>query len=81
MILCLGMSYVDVNGQMSDVDSEVSGGIVTADLLKVAVDCVERGILTEMDGRDLAHCVATEKECQVDVYSVSQEKAALYRAD
>jgi hypothetical protein len=34
-----------------------------------------------MDGRDLARCISTEKICGVDVYTVSQEKGAVYRED
>lgn len=50
-------------------------------LLDAAVHGVQKRILTQMDGRDLARCQATEKRCQVDVYCVSQEKGAQYRPD
>lgn len=46
-----------------------------------AVECVRRGILTEMDARDLARCVATEQATNTDVYSVSREIGAQYRKD
>jgi len=45
---------------------------------KAAVECVGRGILTEMDGRDLARCQATEEVAQANVFTVSQENAAVY---
>jgi hypothetical protein len=48
---------------------------------EAAIECVQRGILTQMDGRDLARCLATEEQCNVDVYCVSQEKGAIYRPD
>lgn len=46
-----------------------------------AVECARRGILTEMDARDLARCVATEQVCEVDCYSASREIGAIYRDD
>ena len=76
-ILCLGMSCVDAK----QVHGAVLGGAAVTESLQVAVDCVERGILTQMDCRDLARCIAMEKECQVDVCCVSQEEAAVCRAD
>ncbi len=47
-----------------------------------AVECVRRGILTEMDARDLARCVATE-QCGdgLKVYTVSKEVGGVYRQD
>jgi hypothetical protein len=41
-------------------------------------DCVQRNILTQMDGRDLIRCLITERCCNVDVYTVSQECGAVY---
>jgi hypothetical protein len=46
-----------------------------------SVEVVRRGILTEMDGRDLARIVATEKANGVDAYTVSKEIGAVYRDD
>lgn len=83
-VLALGVSYASIQRQMK---KHGKGSILlsssqndTADLASVetAVECVERGILTEMDGRDLSRCLATEKHCHADVYTVSQEKGALY---
>ena len=76
-ILCLGMLHVDAK----QVHGAVVGGAIATESLQVAVDCVECSILTQMDGRDLARCMATEKECQVDVHCVSQEEAAVCQAD
>ena len=47
-----------------------------------AVECVRRGILTEMDARDLARCIATE-QCGdgLKVYTVSKEVGGVYRED
>jgi hypothetical protein len=42
------------------------------------VECVLRNILTEMDGRDLARCLAMEQCHKVDAYTVSQEQGAVY---
>ena len=51
----------------------------------VNADCiaalVEGRVLTEMDGRDLLRCQATEQVCGVDVYCVSLEQGAVYRSD
>jgi len=44
------------------------------------VECVRRNILTEMDGRDLARCVAMERKHRVEAYTVSQELGAVYDA-
>ena len=49
--------------------------------VEAVADLVKQCILSEMDGRDLARCVATENVCMMDVYTVSQEKGALYRDD
>ena len=80
-ILLLGMSYPNVGKQME------KGGY-PQDLLthketsiNQAVECVERGIMTEMDGRDLARCIATESVCGVECYCASLQNAAVYRHD
>lgn len=43
-----------------------------------AVECVRRNILTEMDARDLARCVAVEQATNTQVYTVSRESGAVY---
>jgi hypothetical protein len=43
-----------------------------------AVECVRRNILTEMDARDLARCVAVEQATNTRVYTVSREVGAVY---
>jgi hypothetical protein len=83
-ILCLGVSYPDIEAQIRSGDAARTAGLMgkTASTdAAMAMECVQRGILTQMDGRDLARCLATEERCNVDVYCVSQEKGALYRSD
>lgn len=43
-----------------------------------AVELVRRSVLTEMDGRDLARCLALEHDNQTAAYCVSMEKGAIY---
>jgi hypothetical protein len=80
-VLALGVSYASVEGQLKvqGLDRSVLGNN-DSDFASVetAIECVQRGILTEMDGRDLSRCLATEKHCNADVYTVSQEKGAIY---
>jgi hypothetical protein len=84
-VLCLGVSYPDIEAQIriQSGDTTRTAGLVGKAKANVAMamECVQRGILTQMDGRDLARCLATEERCNVDVYCVSQEKGALYRSD
>lgn len=83
-ILCLGVSFPDI-GKHAPAIEVTSGDESSSDNRRntttSAIDCVKRGILTQMDGRDLARCLATEERCNVDVYCVSQEKGATYRSD
>mmetsp|Transcript_15588 Transcript_15588/g.23942 ORF Transcript_15588/g.23942 Transcript_15588/m.23942 type:complete len:680 (+) Transcript_15588:91-2130(+) len=77
-VLCLGMSYPDITAQM-----EVEGfrsGILSVKKRSVSqvVECVRRNILTEMDGRDLARCMAMERKHRVEAYTVSQEMGSAY---
>ena len=81
-ILLLGISYPDVEGHMAE--HSYSENLLDERELSVeqAVECVRRKILTEMDARDLARVVATEKaggghEC----YTVSKEMGGIYRKD
>ena len=77
-VLCLGMSYPDVRAQIG------SGGyrpdiLVTKEAsVDQVVECVRRRILTEMDGRDLARCIAMEKKHFIEAYTVSQEHGSVY---
>ena len=42
------------------------------------IECVRRRILTEMDGRDLARCIAMEKKHSIEAFTVSQEHGSVY---
>lgn len=80
-VLLLGISYPSVEKQMEKHGFE-SDLLVHKDAsVDQAIECVRRGILTEMDARDLARCVATEQACDVDAYSSSREIGAVYRDD
>lgn len=77
-ILCLGMSYADIEAQMK-VENFRDGILINKENgVPQVVECVRRHILTEMDGRDLARCVAMEKKHRVEAYTVSQERGAAY---
>ncbi|KAL3940392.1 MAG: hypothetical protein SGBAC_005068 [Bacillariaceae sp.] len=80
-VLLLGISYPSVENQMDTRGFEEDILIHKEPSVDRAVECVRRGILTEMDARDLARCVATEKACDVDCYSSSREIGAIYRED
>lgn len=77
----MGISYPCVPSQMEK--HGFSSDILTHKKPSVeqAVECVRRGILTEMDARDLARCVATEQATNTAVYSASKEIGAIYRKD
>ena len=79
-VLCLGVSYADVDGQFARTGRPAESAFLDP-TVDAAVACVRGGVLTQMDGRDLARCRSTEKTCNVDVYTVSQEKGASYRTD
>ena len=80
-MLLLGISYPSVEKHMEEHGFEQDLLINKDASVDRAVECVRRGILTEMDARDLARCVATEKACDVDCYSSSREIGAVYRDD
>lgn len=80
-MLLLGISYPSVEVQMEKHGYEKDVLVHTEPSVDQAVECVKRGILTEMDARDLARCVATEQACEVDTYTVSKEIGAVYRND
>jgi hypothetical protein len=79
--LLLGISYPCVESQMKKrgFDSDIL--INKEASVDQAIECVRRGIMTEMDGRDLARCVATEEAGNVDVYAVSKEIGCVYKDD
>jgi hypothetical protein len=84
-ILCLGMSYPSIEAVLEGRDESIRRSVRDAQAVvptaDTAIQYVEQKFLTQMDGRDLARCLATEEHCHVDVYCVSQEKGAFYRKD
>jgi hypothetical protein len=68
--------YAGRGGNRVDDGNEPGGSVVS---LERIVSLVETRVLTEMDGRDLLRCQATEKVCDVDVFCVSLERGAVYR--
>ena len=80
-VLLLGVSFPSVAEQMEKhgYPEDVLHHKETS--VDQVVECVKRGILTEMDARDLARCIGTEKVCDVDAYTVSREIGAVYRDD
>jgi len=81
-VLLLGISYPDVYGHMKAHSYEKDVLQISELSVDQAVECVRRKILTEMDGRDLARCVATEEAGGGhEVYTVSKEMGGIYRDD
>ena len=80
-VLLLGISYPCVESQMKKHGFDKSVLTHAKPSVEQAVECVRRGILTEMDARDLARCVATEQATNTAVYSASKEIGAVYRND
>lgn len=62
------MAEIDVMGGMGCYMDRVAG-------------LVRAKVLTQMDGRDLVRCRATEEHCGVEIFCVSQEEGAVYRMD
>lgn len=77
-ILCLGMSKACVESQMDMEGYNWNILDETSATVKQAVELVCRGVLTEMDARDLARCRAMEVRHKVDAYTVSQENGSQY---
>lgn len=50
-------------------------------LVTKVLECMSKNQINAMDGRDTCRCIAVEEYCNVDVYTVSQERGALYRKD
>jgi len=81
-VLLLGISYPDVKVHMAKHDYDDSILQNSEHSVEQAVECVRRKILTEMDGRDLARCIATEQAGGGhEVYTVSKEMGGIYRSD
>jgi hypothetical protein len=82
-ILCLGVSYPDIEAQMkaNDVEPSELDAACNSITVETVIECVQRDILTQMDGRDLCRCLASERLTGSEVYTVSQEKGAIYRTD
>lgn len=88
-VLCLGVSYASIDGQLASFKKDLTDldgtkaalPTLSSDDLSTTVSCVLENVLTQMDGRDLARVIETERVCKVDVYTVSQEKGAVYRSD
>jgi len=69
-VLCLGMSYAESIGSENLLQPLES--------VEQAVELVRRNILTEMDGRDLARCLALEESNKYLAYTVSLCSSAKY---
>jgi hypothetical protein len=77
-VLLLGISYPCVLSQMKHQGLDPSILTYQTPSVEQAVECVSRSILTEMDARDLARCVAVEQATNTRVYTVSREVGAIY---
>lgn len=80
-VLLLGISYPCVPTQITKHGFHEDVLTYKEPSVEQAVECVRRGILTEMDARDLARCIATEQATNTQVYTVSREVGAEYRSD
>lgn len=77
-VLCLGMSYPSVKDQIKEGVSSKVKLFHVEHCVEQAVELVRRNALTEMDGRDLARCLALEASNQNHAYTVSMERGAIY---
>jgi hypothetical protein len=77
-VLLLGISYPCVRSQMESNGQDPNVLTHKEPSVEQAVECVRRNILTEMDARDLARCVAVEQSTNTRVYTVSREIGAVY---
>ena len=77
-VLLLGISYPCVRSQMESNGQDPNVLTHKEPSVEQAVECVRRNILTEMDARDLARCVAVEQATNTRVYTVSREIGAVY---
>ena len=77
-VLCLGMSYPDIHAQIETEGFRHDVLETTQTSILQVVECVRRRILTEMDGRDLARCIAMEKKHCIEAFTASQENGSVY---
>jgi hypothetical protein len=58
-ILCLGVSYVDLltHKRAEEASKEAEGRVL---MMEDEVGAIQQGLLTQMDGRDLAQCLTVE---------------------
>jgi len=74
-VLCLGMSYADLEattkGRWTGIAPTVSD----------VIEQVQAGNISQIDGRDLARCLATESHRGVQVYTASLETGGEYKHD
>jgi len=77
-VLCLGMSYPSARQQINlELGSKVNL-LHVDESVEQAIELVRRNVLTEMDGRDLARCLALEAPNDTHAYTVSMESGAVY---
>jgi len=78
-VLCLGMSYPCVSSQIEAADLSKNVQLENPSVsVEQAIELVRRNVLTQMDGRDLARCLALEAQNDTLAYTVSLETGALY---
>jgi len=77
-ILCLGMSYPNVKQQILKNTKLQEQLYNQLESVEQAVELVRRGILTEMDGRDLARCLSLESKNEYLAYTVSMQNGIEY---
>jgi hypothetical protein len=79
------MSYTDVSAQMEMIEYHDDYVFINSELsVAQAVECVRADILEEIDGRDLARCIATENAGSASshqAYTVSMQSASIYLKD
>jgi len=87
-VLCLGMSYPCVAGTLKRYVGSSNSCVASTNghgregfCRDYIESLVQSRVLTEMDGRDLLRCQATEEVCGVDIFCVSLEQGAVYRRD
>lgn len=82
--LLLGMSYVDLNKTFFENKNRNVHPNADLNDFQLALDCVNKNIIGESDGRDLARCITLEIASQADIFTVSMistTKEAKYRED
>lgn len=83
-VLLLGVSFPDIPGTLEDGGYKANLLTHKEPTAEQSVELVRRGILTEMDARDHARAVETERAYDgedVRVYTVSREVGGVYRKD